>query len=538
MAQNIRKYIYDILAEEVGDDVAFSVIRQQAEVEVEVRGDYSSNIALVRAKIDKKAPLEIAADIATRIKEKYPNVFHAVEAAPPGFLNFYLEPSYICEATCDFLKPAKKKKLGTASVEFISANPTGPIHVGNARSGPIGDVVANLLEWRGYKVTREYYHNDAGAQMAKLEATMWHWYMNACGLTSTFPEGGYPGDHLQEIANAAYKKFGKKLLEKRERLDGMVKLTEFTFGALEKENFTVIKAMGISFDKVIRESNLVKTKTKKVLAELDKKKLLIKKEGATWFRMPDGEDAVVVKGDDTPIYFANDIAYHKDKFSRADIVVDVLGENHEGHIPKLRAIADVFGFPNKDFKIVIYGHVSLKQGGKVISMSKRKGNFVTAREVLDLVGRDAFRFFMLQYSPRSAMQFDLELARAKSKQNPVYYVQYAHARASGILRKSKVKINLSRADWLLCESMPEQALLKHILALAEVTEETASDFEVQRLTRYAYELARAFTHFYETTLVLVEDKKLASARLALVALTRDTLGRISKLLGVSTPERM
>ncbi|MEK7576798.1 MAG: arginine--tRNA ligase [Patescibacteria group bacterium] len=531
MSQNIQKMIRDILAQEVGSDILFSVERS----EIEAHGDYSSNIALVRAKLERKAPLEIAATIATRIKEKHSNIFHSVEAVPPGFLNFYLAPEFLRREILEFLKPAKKKNLGRACVEFISANPTGPLHVGNARSGPIGDVIANLLAWQGYKVTREYYHNDAGAQMGKLSATMWHWYLRACNKKSEFPEDGYPGDHLEIIARTAKKKFGTKLLTDKK---GQTKLTEFTFGALEKENFATIKSMGIRFDRVVRESILAKTKTKKVLVELEHKGLLKKREGAIWFSPTEELETVVVKSDGTPIYFANDIAYHKEKFAKNDFVVDVFGENHEAHIPKLYAVADAFGFSRERLKIVVYGHVSLKEGEKVIAMSKRKGNFVTAEEVIKAVGADAFRFFMLEHAPRSSMQFDLKLAKAKSRENPVYYVQYAHARTSGILRKSKAKIDLKKADWSLLETMPEIRLMKQILAFTEAVDETVSDFETQWLTRYAYELARTFTHFYETTHVISEDKKLTASRLALVLLTRNTLQRISKLLGISAPEKM
>ena len=523
--------IRDIIVREVRDDISFSVERS----ELETHGDYSSNIALARAKIERKAPLEIAASIAAQIKEKYSNIFHAIEVAPPGFLNFYLAPEFLRAQVADLLKPVKKKNLGRASVEFISANPTGPLHVGNARSGPIGDVIANLLIEQGYKVTREYYHNDAGAQMGKLTATMWHWYMEACGKKSEFPEDGYPGNHLEIIARQAKKKFSIKLLTDKK---GQTKLTEFTFSALEKENFETIKSMGIQFDRIVRESNLAKTKTKKVLAELKKRGLIKKKDGAEWFSPSEEIEAVVEKSDGTLIYFANDIAYHKEKFIKNDFVVDVFGENHEAHIPKLYAVADVFGFARENLKVVVYGHVSLKEGEKVIAMSKRKGNFVTASEVIKAVGADAFRFFMLEHSPRSSMQFDLKLAKAKSKENPVYYVQYAHARTLGILRKSKMKIDLKKADWSLLETLPEIRLIKQILLGTEVVGMTTLDYGVQRLTRYAYELARSFTHFYETTLVIGDDKKLTASRLALVMLTRDTLRHISKLLGISTPDKM
>ena len=548
MSNNLKKLIADLLVAEVGRDVIFSLERQ----EVEGRGDYSSNIALVRAKVEKRTPMAVAEDLAWRIKEKYPNVFHAIEPAPPGFLNFYIDYHYLLELLRDLLKAgAKKKILGKtspprrASVEFISANPTGPMHIGNARGGPIGDVIANLLAETGYKVIREYYHNDAGAQIARYADSLWHWYLVVCGKPSTLLEDGYEGQYVREFAGAAHKKWKAGLLKKK---NGKEMLAEFVIDKTLKENFALIKKMGIQFNRVVYESALTKTKTKKVLAELTRKKLLVKKEGATWFAYKDVE-AVVQKSDGTLVYFASDIAYHKDKFSRADLVVDELGEGHEGHIPKLRAVADVFGFPQENFKIVVHGQVTLKKGGEVVSMSKRKGDFVTAREVLDEVGPDAFRYFMLQYAPRSGMVFDMELARAKSKENPVYYIQYAHARASGILLRSDLSVNITKAAWELLDSEPELALIKQILALSETIEDTARDFQLQRLARYAYELARAFTHFYETTPVIgaggsptskrkSDFQNLESARLALVSITRATLARVCKLMGISSPDKM
>ncbi|OGZ49237.1 MAG: arginine--tRNA ligase, partial [Candidatus Ryanbacteria bacterium RIFCSPHIGHO2_02_FULL_47_25] len=411
--------------------------------------------------------------------------------------------------------------------------------------GPIGDVIANLLAETGYKVIREYYHNDAGAQIARYADSLWHWYLVVCGKPSTLLEDGYEGQYVREFAGAAHKKWKAGLLKKK---NGKEMLAEFVIDKTLKENFALIKKMGIQFNRVVYESALTKTKTKKVLAELTRKKLLVKKEGATWFAYKDVE-AVVQKSDGTLVYFASDIAYHKDKFSRADLVVDELGEGHEGHIPKLRAVADVFGFPQENFKIVVHGQVTLKKGGEVVSMSKRKGDFVTAREVLDEVGPDAFRYFMLQYAPRSGMVFDMELARAKSKENPVYYIQYAHARASGILLRSDLSVNITKAAWELLDSEPELALIKQILALSETIEDTARDFQLQRLARYAYELARAFTHFYETTPVIgaggsptskrkSDFQNLESARLALVSITRATLARVCKLMGISSPDKM
>ncbi|MEK7630623.1 MAG: arginine--tRNA ligase [Patescibacteria group bacterium] len=539
MERNLRTYIEDILHREIGSDVPFSVERQ----EMEGRGDYSSNIALVRAKVEKRLPMAVAEDIASRIKEKHLPVFSKIEAAAPGFLNFYFDKQYLIEILRDSFVSEPKLKLGTASVEYISANPTGPMHIGNARSGPIGDVVANLLADRGYKVVREYFHNDAGAQIGRFADSLWHWYMIACGEQSVLAEDGYQGEYIQEMGKAVHKKYGAKILKKPDLYKE--RITKVALASMLKDNLALAKRMGIVFDKVVAESDL-EAKTKRALALLDKKGLLTKKEGAVWFTPKDdnlGErESVVIKSDGTYVYFAGDIAYHAEKFKRADLVVDELGENHEGHVPKLRAIADAFDFLQKDFKVVVHGQVTLKKDGQVVSMAKRKGNFVTAEELLDTVGKDAFRFFMLQYAPRSAMTFDMDLARAKSKDNPVYYIQYAHARASSILKKAgyhqKRKINYKKVAWPLLDTEAEWAIIRMILALPDVINQTAEDFQLQRLSRFALDFARAFTHFYETTHVIGERADLEYARLALVSLFRETMQRQCKLMGISTPDTM
>jgi len=535
VAVNIKERIHEILQEEAGGEVPFSLDHP----EVEGRGDYSSNIALARSRLEKRAPLAIAEDLALRLKEKYADVFVAVEVANPGFLNFYLSSAYIAKALGDFEKKEKSQKTGKASVEYISANPTGPLHIGNARGGPIGDVIAHVLSEVGCIVTKEYFHNDAGAQIGKFADSLWHWYLKALKKPSVLPEGGYEGEYVSEVSRDIAKKYKDKFLKNPEK--GKLFLADEALKRSWADNSDVMKKLGISFNKITKESALVKSKTKAALAELQEKDLLFEKDGATWFRYKNeqGEDkeSVVIKSDGAYVYFANDIAYHKEKFAKNDYVVDVLGEGHQGHIPKLEAVADAFGFSRDNFKIVVHGQVTLVKGGEVVSMSKRKGNFVTAREVLEAVGKDAFRYFMLQYAPRSGMQFDLSLAKEKSKKNPVYYIQYAHARACSILAKSTKKTARVADSFEYFETEPEMQLIKKILELTEITHETARDFQVQRLAKYAYDLAASFTRFYETTRV-VESGVYEAPRLALVALTQKTLAHVLGLLGISAPKKM
>lgn len=547
METSIKKFIRDILSREVGS-LSFVLSRQ----EIEGRGDYSSNVAFLAAKKTGEDPAKTAQKLAASLFEKYPDIFYGIEAVEPGFLNFFLSQGFIIKYLESSLLARRPKPRGKASVEFISANPTGPIHIGNARGGPIGDTISNILEEVGWRATREYFHNDAGAQIQKFADSLWYWYLKARRIPAELPEDGYSGEYVRRVGiDAGYKWKGKLLGE----LKGKEELLAFALESFWKANSLVIKKIGIKFDKITKESELAKKVTPKVLEVLKQKRLLKRKDSAWWFSPKGGPEAVVVKSDGTYLYFANDIAYHKQKFEKNDLVVDVLGEGHAGHIPKLKRIAEVFGFPRVSFKIIVHGQVSIQKRGKTVSMSKRKGQFVTAEEVLREVGPDAFRYFMLQYSPRSAMKFDLTLAKSRSQKNPVYYIQYAHARASGILRKAGGKVNFKKVDWHLLETLPEISLMKMILTLPEIIEETASDFEVQRLARYAYELARSFTNFYETTPVILTTRRhldvsrpsgnlevgppsLEKSRLALVLVAQRALTKALSLMGISAPEKM
>ncbi|MDA1334494.1 MAG: arginine--tRNA ligase [bacterium] len=530
---NPRQAVKELLSKEIGDDVHFSV-----EIpEVKGRGDYSTNIALARAKVEGKNPMDMAKEWSKELADKHPEIFSEVVPLEPGFINMHLAPKYIWKQVEGFRKRKKAKRKGRASVEFISANPTGPLHIGNARSGPIGDTISNVLMEDGYKVKREYLHNDAGAQIDRFGESLWHWYQVAINKPSELPEHGYEGEYVKEIGREAEEKFGKELKGKK----GQKVVTEMALAKFEKENFDVMRHMGVEFDLVTKESKLVKTKTKKAIEDLREKGLLEEKEGATWFVPKDehlkDRETVVIKGDGTYLYFANDIAYHREKFKKNDFVIDILGENHEGHVPKLKAVANAFGFDESKFEVLIYGQVTVKDGDKVISMSKRKGNFVTAEEVLEEVGVDAFRYFMLQYAPRSGMKFDLELAKQQSKVNPVYYIQYAHARACSILAKAETETP-AKPKWKVLGTTHELELIKKLIRYPEMMEEIAHSFQVQHLAKYAHDLAHAFTRFYESTKVIGADGELEANRIALVTLTRDTIAHLLSLMGISAPEHM
>lgn len=518
------------LLEPLAEGAAFTVEYQEREG----MGDYATNLALVRGKKEGRNPMEIAQEIADKLSKS--KIIAGASIASPGFVNISLTNDRIYEAASS---QEKWKKQGKASIEYVSANPTGPLHIGNVRGGPIGDVLARVLSATGWTVTREYFHNDAGAQVEKFMESLWHWYALACERESAIEEPQYSGPYMLAIVDAAKSEYGAELFD---REDGKQKLLVFAFDLLEKENFATLEAIGVKFDKITRESEIVELHTQAVLQELRSKGVIKKHDDAEWFA-PGGEflrdrEAVVVKGDGTLLYFANDIALHKIKFADNDLVIDIFGEGHQGHIPKLRAIAEVYGFPQENFRVIVHGQVALKREGEILTMSKRKGNFVTAREVLDAVGKDAFRFFLLTYRPMSGMQFDLALATEQSKENPVYYIQYAHARASSIIDKGGEVSALDQKYIPVLKDKYSRSLLRRIASWDDVLAETASDGEVQRIPLYVLTLAREFTQFYENVRVLEGSDEEQEARKALVGAVKNQIATSLDILGVSAPEVM
>jgi arginyl-tRNA synthetase len=473
-------------------------------------GDYYTNTALKLANQERKqAPAEIAKSLVAKLP-KSGGVFD-VEVAKNGFLNFKISPEYLQNQVrkinkeaekYGFVETSRKKK---ARVEFVSANPTGPLHIGNARGGPIGDTIASVLEMAGYKVLREYLQNDIGGQIDKIVEKM-------------------PKDIKEANRASAW-------------------ATEHMLGEILGD----CERMGIEFDKVQKESELESKSTGEVLEKLKKKGALKDNDGAVWFAPSDeylkDREAVVIKSDGQKTYFANDIAYHNLKFSAGyDLIVDELGAGHDGHIPKLKSAISSLGLDVNKFKVVVHQNVRVKRGSEVIKMSKRAGNFVTAREVLDEVGKDAFRFFMLMFDASTHMDFDLEQAKSRSSENPVYYVQYAHARASSILKRSEKEgfsyNESNKEDTSLLTTKAEVSLMRQLARLPELVEDVAGNFAVHLLPNYATGVADLFHKFYESDRVIGDDKKVTQARLSLVLATKIVLKNTLTILGVSAPEKM
>lgn len=491
-------------------------------------GDYATNIALIIGKQIKKSPIDIAGSLSEKLKSE--KLFQKVEAIKPGFINFFVSKKYLQNQVKEILKEEDKfgnLKIGKnqkINVEFISANPTGPLTLGNGRGGFCGDVLANVLARAGYKVGREYYINDVGEQIRKL------------------------GHSVIGDSEAVYK--GKYVKGLREKIKGEnpEKVGEKAAGIILKEMIMPsVKKMGIKFDVWFSEKSLYKNKeVDKALNWLKKKKLTYEKEGALWFKSTqfgDDKDRVLVKADGEKTYLASDIAYLKNKFKRGfNRLVFFWGADHYGYVGRMKATVEALGYKKEQADFIIMQLVRLFEKGKQIRMSKRTGTYVTIDELIDEVGLDAARFFFLTRSPGSHLNFDLDLAKEKSEKNPVYYVQYAHARICSILRKSKVNPpaggQKSKANFKLLNHPSELTLIKQLIRFPEIIEDIARDYQVQRITQYAVDLATGFHQFYRDCQVLSDDKKLSQARLSLISATQVVLKNTLNLMGISAPEKM
>ncbi len=518
-------------------------------------GDYATNVALTLSPTLKQSSMEIAKELVLKILQDVENgkgfeYLEKVAAAAPGFVNLTVsrewlqsELTLILELRENYGIPEEVRRSNQkqkVQVEFVSANPTGPLHVGNARGGPLGDVLANVLEKVGYQVEREYYHNDVGGQVKKLGESVFYWYRRHFGEEPAFPEGGYEGDYVKDLAQTVVEQEGDRLLT-RDPQEVSRDLADRAVNHFLHEILAVCRDLGINFDRVVKESELVSSsKTKKALDKLEKAEFLKKREGAVWFAPSDefleDRECVVIKSNGDYTYFANDIGYHLDKFNRGfSRVIDIWGANHSGHVPRMKAALKALGIDPQHFRAVLYQWVSLVRGGKKISMSKRRGEFTTAREVLDGVGRDVFRFLYLMRDAQTPLEFDLDLAEERSEKNPVYYVQYAHTRISSILRKDS---GTGNADLSKLNHEAELALIRHLVRFPEVLEDVAESYAVHQLAFYVMKTADLFHRFYEQCPVLTAGTPMKGARLALATATGIIIKDVLGLLGVSVPERM
>jgi arginyl-tRNA synthetase len=514
-------------------------------------GDFATNVAMQLAKPEKKAPRQIA-EILVNILKNNSELFEKVEIAGPGFINFFINKSLWRDSLKSIVLAGDDYGKGTAGkgkkvqVEFVSANPTGPLHIGHGRGAATGDAVASILTAAGFEVEREYYINDAGNQMDTLGKSVYLRYCELLGKPAEFPEKCYQGDYIKDIARDLITKFGSRYLDTPEdesipvfsRLGGDIILQGIK---QDLEDFGVVHNTWFS-EQTLFDSG----KVDEVIAQMQQNGFIYKNEGALWFRTTDfgdDKDRVVVRSNGVTTYFASDIAYHKEKYQRGfDWVIDVWGADHHGYVPRLKGIVQGLGRDADDLKIILVQLVSLMRDGVPVAMSTRSGEFVTLKEVVDEVGRDAARYFFLMRRSDSQLDFDLELAKRQSTENPVYYVQYAHARICSIFEtateRSITPEDFSKIPLGKLDAPEEMALIKFLGQFPEVVEGSALNFEPHRITYYLQELAGLFHSFYNKHRVIGEDPELSAARLLLLKCTAQTLKNGLLLLGVSAPERM
>lgn len=524
------------------------------EVQLEVpknpeHGDFSTNLAMSMAKVERKAPRQIAEALIS-VMQGNP-LCDQIEIAGPGFINFRLRSSCWYDVLNLIMRQGEqygRSQIGAGQkiqVEFVSANPTGPLHIGHGRGAVVGDAVAAILETAGFDVQREYYVNDAGNQVQTLGQSIWLRLRELQGELINFPEDGYQAGYIVDLAKALRVEQGE--LVGIDEPDAIKLCARFGVREILKWIEADLKAFGIHFDywyseKSLYERNMVEQE----LAKLKARGLSFEQDNALWLRTTeygDDKDRVLIKSDGSYTYFASDVAYHMEKFDRGfDRVIDVWGADHHGYIPRMKAMLAGLGHPPEDLEVLLIQMVNLLRDGQPFVMGKRSGNFITLREVIDEVGSDACRFFFLMRRCDSQLDFDLELAKQQNSDNPVYYVQYAHARVCSINRNAQEAgiplPSVSTVDLGRLELSEELALAKHLARYPEVIISAALSYEPHRVIFYLQELAAQFHSYYNRHRVLIDDVEITQARLYLANAVRTVLANALRMLGMSAPEQM
>ena len=511
-------------------------------------GDYASGFPMNLARATRANPMTIAKDLIGLITP-YLEI-ESIVVAPPGFINFTIKSQWLTGQVDSILSSGESYgnidtgKGSRVQVEFVSLNPTGPLHVGHGRGAILGSTLANVLEATGCQVQKEYYFNDAGNQMNNFYRSLYARYLQSLGKEAEVPEDGYHGNYMIDIAKEIVAANGDRFarLPEAEAISEIGKLGLAKVSGLIK---TDLERLGVSFDTWFTEKSLYTNgQYDTVMKLLREKGYIAEKEGATWFvstALGEDKDNVVVRSNGSPTYFATDIAYHYNKFleRKFDRVIDIWGSDHQGHVARLKAAVSALGVDPSRLEIVIHQLVTLRRGQETVRVSKRSGDIITFRELLDEVGTDACRFFFLGRSANSQMDFDIELAKKESADNPVYYVQYAHARIASILRLAQEKgIDYSRGDVSLLTTEPELTLVRKLLLLPELVEMVARTLEPHHLPYYAQELATAFHSFYKQCRVITDDTALTASRLKLVEASKIVLAKTLHLMGMTAPEKM
>ena len=531
-------------------------------------GDFSTNFAMVSAGIQKMPPRKIAESLVSviealcevpdgisgEISDETAGLIEKVEIAGPGFINFFLSNKAWHPVVDQILEQdkaygasdmGKKKKV---QVEFVSANPTGPLHVGHGRGAAVGDSVGNILSFAGFDVQKEYYINDSGRQIRTLGTSVWLRLLQKAGKNIEFPDDCYKGDYIKDLAAEIYEKEGDTLFRKTED-DALLVCAKFAAKKILKGIRQDLSDFGVTFDQWFSEQSLYDAgRIQKAIEDFKSKDLMYEEDGALWFRTQDFGDEknrVVVRNNGLTTYFASDIAYHMEKYERGfEKVIDVWGADHHGYIKRIDASIVASGRKSEQFEVILVQLVNLLRHGKPVQMSTRAGEFVTLKDIVDEVGKDAARFMFLSRSYDSGLEFDLELAKQKNSDNPVYYVQYVHARITGILLKAKQEniiqdIDFNKGEYLnLLNAVEEINLMKILNTFKENVEKSATTLHPHVIFTYLMSLASVFHSYYNKHKVISNDSKQTLARLSLVLAVKKVIRNGLTLLGVFAPERM
>ncbi len=515
----------------------------------EAHGDYATNIAMVLAGQAKMAPRQIAEIIKDNLADV--ELIEKIEVAGPGFINFFLSNQWLYNVILEVERQQEdygKVNVGQSKrvqVEFVSVNPTGPLHVGHSRGAVVGDVLSNILVTAGYDVSKEYYINDAGNQMNLLGQSVAVRYQQLLGQDIEFPRDAYQGGYIKDIAQDIIDESKDEYLAAAEAQEYDY-FREYAYQRIIANIKRNLADFGIEFDNWFSERTLHPDAIEEVIQELKGQDLIYEEDDALWFassNFGDDKDRVIIKDDGNPTYLAADMAYHKNKYDRGFAeVINVWGADHHGYIERMKAVVEALGYDREALKILLIQIVSLSRDGKQVPMSKRAGNFVTMLDVVKEVGKDAARYFYVMRSTDSHLDFDLELAKKESSDNPVYYIQYAHARICSILDQINAE-NISipeskNTDLSYLKEGVEIDLIKKIADYPNEIAKSAESREPHHLARFAHELAGVFHKFYNKCHVLNEDKELMEARLVLVKATKQVLNNVLNLLGISSPESM
>lgn len=581
MKQGISLLVSDALARLQNEGALSGAVGVSVQVERTKdprHGDFACNVAMLLAKAARKPPREVAAMVVGALGGS--DLVARTEIAGPGFINFYLDPAAVRRVVPDILAAGPRYGCSTLGagmriqVEYVSANPTGPLHIGHGRGAAYGAVVANLLDATGHAVQREYYVNDAGRQMHILALSVWLRYLELGGARFSFPANGYKGGYIRDIAAALREARGALFdrpldaafsLEAPEdaeaHIDGLIdharaslgdgpyrELHAYGLNGILDQIRDDLEVFGVTFDHWYSEQSLADSGAiDRAIARLEATDYLYRRDGATWFRSTafgDEKDRVVVRENGQKTYFASDIAYHLEKFDRGhEHVIDVWGADHHGYIPRVRAVLSALGLDPQRLEVLLVQFATLYRGGERVQMSTRSGEFVTLQELREEVGRDAARFFYVMRRSEQHLDFDLDLAKSRSNENPVYYIQYAHARVCSVFRQMAEQElawdehrGVAALDRL--DAAEEQALFTRLSRYPETVEGAALAREPHQVANYLRELATEFHQYYNTHKFLVDDVELRDARIALIAAVRQVIRNGLALLGVSAPEAM